>query len=97
MNCGGDAVRLLTELRAKHAAGEDAAWGIDGVRATLMNMREAGNKGIWESVVVKSQTIKTAIESACMILRVDDIVAGIAKKDKNHQSAPNQELAEAKD
>lgn len=81
-NCGGDAVRLLTELRAKHAAGEGSDWGVDGVRARLVRMSEEG--GVWESVAVKMQTFKTAIESACMILRVDDIVAGLTKK----QNAP---------
>jgi T-complex protein 1 subunit gamma len=35
--------------------------------------------GVWEPHVVKSQTIKTAIESACLLLRVDDIVSGIKK------------------
>ena len=32
--------------------------------------------GIYEPFAVKIQTIKTAIESASMILRVDDIVSG---------------------
>lgn len=41
---------------------------------------------MWESVAVKAQTFKTAIESACMILRVDDIVAGLTKK--QHQQQP---------
>ncbi|PJF17986.1 T-complex protein 1 subunit gamma [Paramicrosporidium saccamoebae] len=91
-NCGGDAIRLLTELKAKHAAGEGSDWGIDGVNAKLVKMTAVPN-GVWESVAVKSQTIKTAIESACMILRVDDIVAGLAKKQGN--AAPLG--AEAKD
>lgn len=77
-NCGGDPMRLLTELRAKHAAGEGSDWGVDGIRAKLVRMGEEG--GVWESVAVKAQTFKTAIESACMILRVDDIVAGLTKK-----------------
>lgn len=102
MNCGGDPVRLLSDLRAKHAAGEDGAWGIDGIRGHLMNMREAGVKGIWESVAVKAQTIKTAIESACMILRVDDIVAGMSKSQSQGQgrspmAATGEEQPEARD
>lgn len=36
--------------------------------------------GIWEPHAVKSQTVKTAIESACLLLRVDDIVSGINKR-----------------
>lgn len=38
--------------------------------------------GVWEPVAVKAQTVKTAIESACLILRVDDIVSGVSKKNK---------------
>ena len=36
--------------------------------------------GIWDPLEVKMQTIKTSIEAACMLLRVDDIVSGISKK-----------------
>jgi len=35
---------------------------------------------IWEPVVVKLQTFKTAIESSCMLLRIDDVVSGIKKR-----------------
>jgi T-complex protein 1 subunit gamma len=42
-------------------------------------MKEAD---IWDPISVKLQTFKTAIESACMLLRIDDIVSGI-KKDKS--------------
>lgn len=76
-NCGGDAIRVLTDLRAKHAAGDAGAWGIDGLLGKPVDMRAYG---VWEPAVVKSQTVKTAIESACMILRVDDIVSGLRQK-----------------
>jgi T-complex protein 1 subunit gamma len=36
--------------------------------------------GIWEPYCVKAQTLKTAIESACLILRIDDVVSGTRKK-----------------
>jgi len=36
--------------------------------------------GVWEPLSVKTQTIKSAIESACLLLRVDDIVSGLSKK-----------------
>lgn len=39
--------------------------------------------GIWEPEVIKLQSIKTAIESACLLLRVDDIVSGV----RNSESA----------
>jgi len=77
MNCGVSVVRAVTELRAKHA-GETGkcTHGIDGVTGKMVDMVE---EGIWEPYSVKVQTIKTAIESACMILRIDDIVSGSKK------------------
>lgn len=40
-------------------------------------MRQAN---IWDPLAVKQQTFKTAIESSCMLLRIDDIVSGIKKQ-----------------
>ena len=36
--------------------------------------------GVWEPQIVKTQSIKTAVESACLLLRVDDIVSGVRKQ-----------------
>eukprot|EP00541_Cyclophora_tenuis_P019005 CAMPEP_0116540792 /NCGR_PEP_ID=MMETSP0397-20121206/138_1 /TAXON_ID=216820 /ORGANISM="Cyclophora tenuis, Strain ECT3854" /LENGTH=305 /DNA_ID=CAMNT_0004064691 /DNA_START=176 /DNA_END=1093 /DNA_ORIENTATION=+ len=79
-NCGVSVIRAVTALRAKHAAAaenEQCWWGINGDTGDLVSMEELG---IWEPFSVKVQTIKTAIESACMILRIDDIVSGSKKK-----------------
>lgn len=35
--------------------------------------------GVWEPLAVKTQTLKTSIEAATMLLRIDDIVSGISK------------------
>jgi len=80
-NCGGEVVRMLTELRAKHASGsEGLMWGVNGNTAKISNME---TDGIWDPAAVKLQTFKTAIESACMLLRIDDIVSGIAKEGRH--------------
>lgn len=92
-NCGGDPIRLLTDLRAKHAAGNASTWGIDGIAGKPVDMREYG---VWEPAVIKSQTIKTAIESACMILRVDDIVSGLRQKE-SHPGGPMTAAQEDRD
>ncbi|KAI1127339.1 T-complex protein 1 [Nemania abortiva] len=73
-NAGASPVRVLTELRAKHAEGK-SSWGINGDAGTIVDMREYG---IWEPEAIKLQSIKTAIEAACLLLRVDDICS--AKK-----------------
>ena len=77
-NCGADVVRSLTELRAKHANsdGSGMMWGINGNTAKIADMAEAD---VWDPISVKVQTFKTAIESAAMLLRIDDIVSGIKK------------------
>ncbi|KAG5455973.1 MAG: TCP-1/cpn60 chaperonin family-domain-containing protein [Olpidium bornovanus] len=75
-NCGGNPIKVLTNLRAKHATGNHS-WGINGTTGEVVDMHEYG---IWEPSAVKVQTIKTAIESACLLLRVDDIVSGSSKK-----------------
>lgn len=82
-NCGGNVIRILTALRAKHSeskgkSDEDAKfWGIDGMKGVAVDMREIG---VWEPLVVKTQTMKTAVEAAGMLLRIDDIVSGLSKK-----------------
>lgn len=43
---------------------------------------DMSNSDVWEPVAVKLQVFKTAIESACMLLRIDDVVSGIKKRDK---------------
>ncbi|KAI0882462.1 T-complex protein 1 [Annulohypoxylon maeteangense] len=73
-NAGASPVRVLTELRAKQAEGK-SSWGINGDTGTIVDMQEYG---IWEPEAIKLQSIKTAIEAACLLLRVDDICS--AKK-----------------
>ncbi|TFK19034.1 T-complex protein 1 [Coprinopsis marcescibilis] len=83
-NCGGNAMRVLTELRAKHVAGENT-WGLDGNSGKNVDMKEYG---LWESASVKIQTFKTAIEAARMLLRVDDVVEAIRKEREQTQPMP---------
>lgn len=79
-NCGANVVRVLTELRAKHAAGTSAStWGVDGTLGTLADVNDTG---IWEPYAVKVHTIKTSVEAAAMVLRIDDIVSGLKKVKK---------------
>jgi len=44
--------------------------------------------GIWEPYSVKAQTFKTAIECSCMLLKIDDIVSGLNKRDKSEGGQP---------
>ena len=87
-NCGADIIRVLTQLRAKHAGGANCTWGIDGDKGKLADMRDVG---VWEPLSVKAQTIKTAIEAASMLLRIDEIVSGTHKKEKKKAPGGQQQ------
>jgi len=76
-NCGANIVRAMTLLRAKHTDAANRSWGINGETGEVCDMKEIG---VWEPYAVKAQTIKTAVEASCMILRIDDIVSGMKKK-----------------
>ena len=91
-NCGGEVVRRLTELKAKHAQNpkENATWGINGLTGAIADMNETQ---IWEPYEVKAQTLKTAIEAACMVLRVDDVLSGLShngRPEEQQQAAEQQ-------
>lgn len=60
-NCGGDVIRTLTALRAKHAttSADNKTFGIDGESGKIVDMKELG---VWEPLAVKLQAYKTAIE-----------------------------------
>jgi len=76
-NCGVKTIKVMTELKAKHFGGKNSTWGIDGTSGKIADMKELG---IWDPFLVKIQTIKTSIESACLLLRIDDVISGMTKK-----------------
>ena len=92
-NCGSDVVRVMTELRARKAGGAGANLGIDGATGAIADMREAN---IWDTYAVRAQVFKSAIESACLLLRIDDVLSGL--KNKQHGgdggARPQQENVE---
>lgn len=93
-NCGANTIRTLTALRAKHGShdpSELCSWGIDGESGELV---QQGEGGIWEPLSVKLQTYKTAIETAILLLRIDDIVSGSKKKGDKEPPRPS-EVAQA--
>lgn len=75
-NAGASPIRILTQLRAKHVEGK-SSFGVDGDTGAVVDMKEYG---VWEPQAVKMQSIKTAVESACLLLRVDDICSAKSAK-----------------
>ena len=72
--------------------------GVDGNDGKIVDMKDAN---VWDPAAVKKQTIKTAIEVCCMLLRIDDIVSGIKKEKPKSQSqmaeAPEETFGDSRD
>ena len=70
-NTGMDPIDTLATLRSKQIKGEKWA-GIDVLKARVVNMKSSD---IIEPLSVKHQVVSAASEAACMILRIDDVIA----------------------
>ena len=66
-----DPIDALIELRANQSSGKKTA-GINARQGKIGNMLSLD---IVEPLAVKEQIIKSATEAACMILRIDDVIA----------------------
>ena len=70
-NAGMDPIDTLASLRSRQIKGEK--WtGIDVMKGRVGNMKSSD---IIEPLSVKNQIISAAAEAACMILRIDDVIA----------------------
>ena len=70
-NAGMDPIDTMATLRSKQNQGQK--WtGIDARNTKIADMMAIN---IVEPIVVKEQIIKSATEAACMILRIDDVIA----------------------
>lgn len=95
-NCGVDVIRTVTELRAKHSS-DGAVWSINGNSGKVVKTTDLK---LFESVLVRGQTFKTAIECACMLLRIDDMVSGIKKQKQEKKKmggGPEETFGDARD
>jgi len=77
-NAGMDPIETLVNLRAKHKEGK--LWmGVDVFAGKLNSM---DSLGVYDPLLVKKQTIKSAVEAASMILKIDDIIAASRLEEK---------------
>jgi thermosome len=77
-NAGLDPLDIIVNLRAAHDKPDGQYKGVSVFTGKIENMRE---KGVLEPAIVKEQAIKSAAESAAMILRIDDIIASTKPKE----------------
>ncbi len=70
-NAGMDPIDTMVALRSQQSQGHK--WtGIDAKKGKIADMF---SQDIVEPLIVKEQIIKSATEAACMILRIDDVIA----------------------
>jgi thermosome len=76
-NAGLEAIDVLVDMRSAHEKEDGQYMGVNVFTGKIVNML---NSGVVEPVVVKEQAIKSATESAAMILRIDDVIAATKPK-----------------
>jgi thermosome len=77
-NGGLEAIDVLVELRSAHEKADGQYKGINVFTGKVEDMKQ---KGVIEPLVVKEQAVKSATESAAMILRIDDVIASTKPKE----------------
>jgi chaperonin GroEL (HSP60 family) len=77
-NAGLEPIDIMVELRSAHEKPKGQFMGVNVFKGKIENMQE---KGVIEPLSVKEQAIKSATESACMILRIDDVISASKPKE----------------
>ncbi|MGQ0376950.1 MAG: thermosome subunit alpha [Nitrososphaerota archaeon] len=72
-NVGMDVINTITELRAKQAQFANGNYEWFGIDSSQRKVAEVFSKNVVETLVVKEQIIKTAVETTTSLLNVDDI------------------------
>ena len=71
-NAGLDILDTMVDMKTAHAKKDGSYMGVNVFDEGVINMLD---EGVVEPMVVKLQAIKSSIEVASMILRIDDVVA----------------------
>ena len=82
-NAGLDPIDIIVDLRAKHEKDGGEGWGVDVFSGKTADMWKLG---VIEPKSVKEQVIKSAVEAASMILRIDDVIAAAKTKPEEFKS-----------
>lgn len=72
-NAGLEKIDVMIELRAVHEKPKGQLMDVDIFNGKIVNMHK---KGVIEPLSVKEQAVKSAVESASMIFRIDAVISG---------------------
>lgn len=91
-NAGLDPIDIIVGLRSAHEKQDGQYKGVNVFTGKIENMKD---KGVLEPLIVKEQAVKSATESAAMILRIDDVIASTKPKEMpGAGKAPGGEMPE---
>ncbi len=83
-NGGMDPIDSLMEVRARHQS--KSKWvGIDPIKGKVADLAKLE---VYEPLAVKVQALKSAGEAACMILKIDDVIAASKSKESGAPKGP---------
>jgi archaeal chaperonin len=82
-NAGMDIIDTQVQLRAKSSSTGKVRYGVDVLEGKVADLT---SKNVYEPLLVKEQIIKSAVETASMILRIDNVIA--ASKSKGAGASP---------
>jgi thermosome len=89
-NAGLDPVESIVTLRSKHKEGEKW-YGVDVLNNRLHDMMSLN---VIDPVAVKKQVIKSAVEAASLVLKIDDIIAASKLSEKESKKEGKKEEEE---
>jgi chaperonin GroEL (HSP60 family) len=84
-NAGLDPIDILVSLRASHEKPAGIWMGIDAISGKVIDMMK---NDILDPQSVKEQAIRSAVEAASMILRIDDVIAASKPPEKAPPAGP---------
>jgi chaperonin GroEL (HSP60 family) len=87
-NAGLDPIDIKAELTSQHKNGVKWA-GVNVFEGKVMDLTKLD---VYEPLAVKEQVVKSATEAACMILRIDDVIASgkMAGSGAPHPGGPDE-------
>jgi thermosome len=85
-NAGMDPIETIVNLTSEHKKGNKWA-GVDVFNAKIADMFK---RDVIEPLLVKKQTIKSAVEAASMILKIDDIIAASRLEEKTPKTGKEE-------
>jgi thermosome len=90
-NAGLEPIDIIVELRTTHEKADGHPMGVNVFTGKIENMY---SDGVVEPAIVKEQAVKSATESASMILRIDDVIAATKPKEEKEKTPSETESEE---